>query len=95
MKQSIKPFLANKHRVWHSWRLKLLGIVLIGALLAATAVATAQTRTYSFSLTWGSFGAEEGQFNQPYDVAVDDDGYVYVTDTYNNRVEKFTGDGKF
>jgi sugar lactone lactonase YvrE len=35
----------------------------------------------------------DGQFFLPYDVAVDNSGFVYVTDAYNNRVQKFTSDG--
>ncbi|MGA2791297.1 MAG: 6-bladed beta-propeller [Candidatus Bathyarchaeia archaeon] len=36
-----------------------------------------------------------GQFNDPNGVAVDSAGNVYVVDTYNNRVEKFTSSGTF
>lgn len=38
---------------------------------------------------FGSFGTENGQFNAPWGVAIDSDGYVYVTDSKNARVEKF------
>jgi len=44
---------------------------------------------------WGGQGSEPGQFNEPFDVAVDADGFVYVTDVRNNRVQKFTADGGF
>lgn len=36
-----------------------------------------------------------GDFSKPTNVAVDDDGNVYVTDTYNSRVEVFDPDGQF
>lgn len=52
--------------------------------------------------TWGSFvdvastpGNSNGNFNEPWGVAVSPDGYVYVTDVWNHRVEKFTSTGAF
>ena len=51
--------------------------------------------------TWGSFAdiaagqAPGGTFNEPWDVAVGKDGSVYVTDTWNHRIQVFTPDGKF
>lgn len=36
-----------------------------------------------------------GEFAKPIGVAVDQDGIVYVTDTWNNRVEIFDADGQF
>lgn len=38
---------------------------------------------------FGSFGSGNGQFKSPQRVAVDPGGNVYVTDTGNNRIEKF------
>jgi len=38
---------------------------------------------------------EPGQFSVPTNLAVDADGNLYVTDTYNNRVEVFDADGNF
>jgi len=43
----------------------------------------------------GQYGLGEGEFNQPYGIAVDNDGYIYVTDTGNNRVQKFDNTGAF
>ena len=48
----------------------------------------------TFVTGWGTFGAEAGQFNEPWGIAVDDE-YVYVADTWNHRVQKFTLDGQF
>lgn len=42
--------------------------------------------------SWGSFGSEPGQFNEPWGIAVDDQ-FVYVADTWNHRIQKFTLDG--
>ncbi|MEK6965793.1 MAG: HYR domain-containing protein, partial [Thermoproteota archaeon] len=44
---------------------------------------------------WGSVGNEKGQFSKPNGIAVSKDGIVYVADTENHRVQKFTLDGKF
>ena len=38
---------------------------------------------------------EPGQFSVPTNVAVDNDGNLYVSDTYNNRIEIFDADGNF
>jgi DNA-binding beta-propeller fold protein YncE len=38
---------------------------------------------------------EPGLMSLPEAVAVDSDGNVFVTDTFNNRIEVFDGDGKF
>ena len=50
---------------------------------------------------WGSFAdiskgaAPGGTFNEPWGVAVAPDGSVYVADTWNYRIQKFTPEGKF
>ncbi len=43
----------------------------------------------------GSSGAGDGEFSTPLGIAVDRDGYVYVADRNNHRVQKFTSGGVF
>jgi DNA-binding beta-propeller fold protein YncE len=49
----------------------------------------------SFVLEWGTAGSGDGQFNGPYGIAIDPNGYVYVCDQYNERIQKFGPDGTF
>lgn len=43
----------------------------------------------------GRFGTGEGEFNQPWGIAVDRDGNVYVSDAGNNRIQIFDSQGHF
>lgn len=38
---------------------------------------------------FGGMGKNPGQFNKPTGIALDKDGYVYISDTNNNRIQKF------
>ncbi|WP_337983497.1 cadherin-like beta sandwich domain-containing protein [Lysinibacillus sp. C5.1] len=44
---------------------------------------------------WGSEGTGNGQFKYPRGIAIDDTGNVYVADSVNNRIQKFTADGTY
>jgi DNA-binding beta-propeller fold protein YncE len=44
--------------------------------------------------SWGEPGNRPGQFNLPHNIATDRDGYVYVADRENSRVQVFTANGK-
>lgn len=45
--------------------------------------------------TFGSQGGGDGQMKSPYDAAVDSKGDIWVSDTLNQRVQHFNGDGTF
>ena len=44
---------------------------------------------------WGEVGLEEGRLNGPNGLAFDSDDNLYVVDSRNDRVQKFTKDGGF
>jgi DNA-binding beta-propeller fold protein YncE len=46
-------------------------------------------------LSWGESGTDPGQFNIVHNVVVDREGFVYVADRENQRVQVFDADGKF
>ena len=62
-------------------------------------------REGSLLASWGSRGSREGQFEfasppggpplEGGSVALDENGDVYISDVYNNRVQKFDSDGNF
>ena len=46
-------------------------------------------------LSWGGPGTRPGQFNIAHNICCDADGWVYVADRENHRVQVFDGKGKF
>jgi DNA-binding beta-propeller fold protein YncE len=77
-------------------RFLILAAILIVTICAGSVWhAQEQKKTPSLRLAWGSQGSGPGQFNLPSGVGVDSSGNVYVADTGNNRVQKFTGSGSF
>jgi hypothetical protein len=46
-------------------------------------------------LTWGRPGTAPGEFNLPHNICCDCDGWVYVADRENSRIQVFDGNGRF
>ena len=67
---------------------KFLGLLLASLLAACTGeLPEAQI--------WGGQGGASGQFNEPFDIAVNSKGFVYVSDVRNRRIQKFDAEGNF
>ena len=49
---------------------------------------------YKFERMWPTL-QQRWYFSKPRDIAVDSDGYVYMADSWNHRIQKFTTDGQF
>ncbi|MCZ6892488.1 MAG: peptidyl-alpha-hydroxyglycine alpha-amidating lyase family protein [Gammaproteobacteria bacterium] len=45
--------------------------------------------------SWGGPGISPGEFNFPHNIVSDADGWLYVADRENHRVQVFNGNGKF
>ena len=45
--------------------------------------------------SWGEPGSDPGQFNIVHNICADRDGYIYVADRENHRVQVFDANGKF
>lgn len=59
------------------------------------AITATPTPGYVFVRKWGSQGSGDGQFASTLYLALGSSGNVYVTDTLNYRVQKFTSNGTF
>jgi len=46
-------------------------------------------------LSWGESGSDPGQFNIVHNIVTDKDGWVYVADRENNRVQVFSDEGEY
>ncbi|HPN63784.1 MAG TPA: SBBP repeat-containing protein [Candidatus Goldiibacteriota bacterium] len=76
----------------------VISVVLCMALISckkASSPTVPDNSPVAFVTKWGSQGSEDGQFNNPHGVAVDSAGNVYVADSSNNRIQKFTSSGVF
>jgi DNA-binding beta-propeller fold protein YncE len=65
------------------------------ALALSLTAAQPASAAFGFLTMWGSEGAGDGQFNDPRAVTTDAAGNVYVADTINNRIQKFSSTGAF
>jgi sugar lactone lactonase YvrE len=66
-------------------------VAVVGALAVSASTADAAT----LLTQWGTPGRANGQFTNPNDLAVGAGGQVYVADTDNHRIQRFTADGAY
>jgi len=77
--------------------LSTIAVLTIGVLLlAACSKEKAETTSpqVEYLLEWGSTGKRDGEFDQPIGIAIDEEGFVYVSDSGNNRIQKFSEFGE-
>ena len=79
------------------WLVMCAAVAMIAAMMTFPGVARAAVPgSYAvYSGKWGTSGTGNGQFDTPHGVAVSKQGYVYVADTYNDRIQKFTTGGAY
>lgn len=70
-------------------------ILMVLAMLLPVLVAYAAGQEYTLVGTWGKSGSAPGEFRDPMGIAVGPRGHIFVADSGNYRVQKFTLDGRF
>ena len=70
-----------------------------GELYISDGYSNARVHKYSpdgrLLFSWGEPGTDPGQFNIAHNIATDKDGYVYVADRENHRVQIFDSNGEY
>src|SRR5918996_3644804 len=79
---------------------RILVLFLISIMLVSSSssylLPLAYSQEFAYISTWSEFGTEETSLSSPEDIAIDpSSGNVYVADTVNNRIQKFSSNGTF
>lgn len=69
-------------------------LLLCGCFMPMALADDATPVTAKFVTTWGKEGAAPGDFHIPIGIAINAADEIFITDHYNNRVQKFDADGK-
>jgi PGF-pre-PGF domain-containing protein len=64
-------------------------------LTVALLIVPGSAGTYVLESSFGGPGTADGQFNNPFGIAVNESGVCFVADTNNNRIQVFTAEGIF
>jgi DNA-binding beta-propeller fold protein YncE len=90
-----KPYMSGEpfHRCTHT------AMAPSGELYVSDGYGNARIHKYTpdgrLLKSWGEPGTDPGQFNVPHNICCDPDGWVYVADRENHRVQVFDGEGRF
>ena len=69
--------------------------LIVAGLACLTSASYATESPPQFITAWGAYGSGVGQFINPWGLAIDPAGFVYVADQANHRICKFTHTGEF
>jgi DNA-binding beta-propeller fold protein YncE len=89
------PFMSGKpfHRCTHT------ALSPQGEIYVSDGYGNARVHKYSpggkLLFSWGEPGSDPGQFNVAHNIATDAEGWVYVADRENHRVQVFDGKGRY
>jgi len=89
------PFMSGEpfHRCTHT------ALSPKGEIYVSDGYGNARVHKYSpdgkLLFSWGEPGTDPGQFNIVHNIVTDAEGWVYVADRENHRVQVFDGDGKY
>ena len=74
-------------------------IVLLFLTVSLVCIIPAQSfgaSDHPYVLEWGGFGiTKDGQFLRPHYLDADDEENIYVADTGNAKIQKFSSNGRF
>jgi sugar lactone lactonase YvrE len=90
-----KPYMSGEpfHRCTHT------ALSPQGELYVSDGYGNARIHKYTADgkllMSWGEPGTDPGQFNIPHNICCGRDGWVYVADRENHRVQVFDGNGRF
>jgi len=68
-------------------------MALLSCLFRQTGIC--QQPRFQLERFFGEKGTEQGRLSNPEGVSVDSEGSIYIADTGNNRIQKFSSSGKF
>jgi DNA-binding beta-propeller fold protein YncE len=70
-------------------------IIVLAIASTSLRVSAAETASPRFVLEWGRQGSAVGEFDFPIGIAINRADEIFVTDFKNERVQKFSSEGKF